>query len=155
MKKRFCCFQALLFLLSLIFFSCSSTPEKKIDSVYVMVYDYDNSTVMDAKVFVNDKFLGCTDIYGRFMFAPSATKEYDVRVEKKGYETLSMTSKLQAGMVLYFKIGSGKYYAERAEEALDKNDLNEASKMIEKSIEIEDRKDWKFLQEIINRRIDK
>ena len=39
MKVKKICIKALCASLCLFFFSCASTPEKKIDSAYVMVYD--------------------------------------------------------------------------------------------------------------------
>lgn len=130
-------------------FSCVSTSEKKIDSAYVMVYDYDNSEVMNAYVFIDGKEIGSTDIYGRFMFPCEKEKEVLISVKKERYETIETKTVIKAGMVIYFKIGSGSYYADRAEKFLDEDDIDNALVMINKAIEIDNRKDWCYLQEII------
>lgn len=150
----------LLFFVLGLLISCASKPENKIDSVYIMIYDYDNNPVMDVSVMIDDKLLGNTDIYGRFSFPVEIVKNnneknHAIKVKKEGFESGEMSAKLQAGEVLYFKIGTGLYYAERAEELLDKNDLDKALKMINHALEIEERKDWKYLKEIIIRRISK
>lgn len=130
-------------------FSCASTPEKKIDSAYVMIYDYDNSEVMNTYVLIDGKEIGSTDIYGRLMFPCEKEKEVLISVKKEGYETVVTKTVIKAGMVIYFKMGSGSYYADRAEKFLDENDITNALLMINKAIEIEERKDWCYLQEII------
>lgn len=133
----------------LFLFSCASTSEKKIDSAYVMVYDYENSEVMNVTVHVDEKEVGCTDIYGRLMFECDKEKEVLIKASKKGYETVETKTVIKAGSVIYFKIGSGSYYAAKAEKFLDEHDRENALKMIEKALEIEERKDWQYLQEII------
>ena len=134
--------------------SCKSTPEEKIDSVYVMVYDYDNNGVMDAVIYLENKMIGSTDIYGRFMFpVPSNSKnEISVKIEKTGYEKSELKTLLQEGQVLYFKIGSASYYAENAEKSFDDGKYETASSMIEKAILIEDRADYRYLQKLIQKR---
>lgn len=152
MKRRRIPFKALTALLSLcLFFSCTSTPEKKTDSVYVMVYDYGSSELMNASIFIDGKEIGKTDIYGRFMYPCDIEKEAVICVKKDGYESVETKAAIKPGTVLYFKIGSGSYYAERAEKLLDGNNLPDALKMIEKALQIEERKDWRYLWEIIIR----
>ncbi|MDY5886685.1 MAG: hypothetical protein SPJ44_10275, partial [Treponema sp.] len=58
-------------------------------------------------------------------------------------------SVIKAGTVIYFKMGSGSYYASKAEKLLDDCDAINATRMIDKALEIEERKDWRYLQEII------
>ena len=146
---------SILFLIFLCNFllSCSSTPEKKIDSVYVMVYDYDNTGVMDASVFLNEKVLGKTDIYGRLMFPVPSDKKQElyISVKKEGYEKVGIKTLLKDGQVLYFKIGTAKYYAENAENLFDEGSLEKALQMIDKALEIEERTDYRYLQKIIQR----
>lgn len=133
----------------LTIFSCASTPEKKIDSAYVMVYDYENSGVMNASVYIDGKIVGHTDIYGRLMFPCDKEKEVLIRAEKPGYETVETKTAVKSGIVIYFKMGSGSYYASKAEKLFDEHDNFNALKMIDKALEIEERKDWRYLQEII------
>lgn len=145
----------LLVFLCIFLISCSSTPEKKIDSVYVMVYDYDNTGVMDASIFLNEEIIGKTDIYGRLMFPVPANKKQElyIRVEKEGYEKVGIKTLLKDGQVLYFKIGTAEYYAETAERLFDEGNTEKALLMIEKALEIEERSDYRYLQKIIQKGI--
>ncbi len=149
-------FTILLFFF-LLFFSCKSTPEKKIDSVYVMVYDYENTGVMDACVYLDEEAIGKTDIYGRLMFPLTSkkTQELYIRVEKEGYESTGIRTLLKDGQVLYFKIGNAEYYAENAEKFFDEGDIEKAAMMIEKALEIKERSDFKYLQEVIQKGYEK
>lgn len=148
----------ILVLFSPIFFaSCASSPEKKIDSVYVMVYDRENSEVMNVSVFIDGEKSGSTDIYGRFVFPVTEEDKgnHIIRIEREGYETVSTETSLRPGQLLYFRIGSGTYYANLSEEFLDRNEYEKALKMINRALEITNRKDWQFLRSIILGRIDK
>lgn len=138
-----------------LFVSCKSTPEKKIDSVYVMVYDYENTGVMDACIYLDEESIGKTDIYGRLMFPLPAkkTQELYIRVEKEGYESTGIRTLLKDGQVLYFKIGTAEYYAENAEKLFDEGNAEKAAQMIEKALEIKERSDYRYLQEIIKKGI--
>ena len=151
MKRRRILLKILTALFSLCLLSCASTPEKKTDSIYVMVYDYGSSELMNASVFMDGKEIGKTDIYGRLMYPCDKEKEATICVKKDGYESVETQAAIKPGTVLYFKTGSGSYYAERAEKFLDENDLPGALKMIEKALRIEERKDWRYLREIISR----
>ena len=149
MKVKKICIKALCVSVCLFFFSCASTPEKKIDSAYVMVYDYENSEVMNVTILIDGKTAGSTDIYGRLMFACDKEREVLIKASKNGYETIEEKTVIKAGAVIYFKMGSGSYYAAKAEKLLDERNVIGASKMIEKALAIEERKDWRYLQEII------
>ena len=131
--------------------SCATKVDKKIDSAYVMVYDYDNCGVMDALFFMDGKELGKTDIYGRFMFNATKGKIHTFLIRKDGYEEIEITTTVSPGQLLYFKIGTGSYYAKEAEYFLDCRDYSEAKRMINKALKIKERKDWLFLKEIIER----
>lgn len=141
----------LIILQSFISISCASRPENQMDSVYVMVYDYDNSGVMNAAIFVDGKNAGVTDIYGRLIFSCPKERSAVIRVEKNGFETVETEVFLKPGTVIYFKTGSGSYYAQRAEKLLDEKDVKGALGMIKKALEIQERKDWRYLMEIILR----
>ncbi len=142
-------FMALILLLC----SCTSAPDNKMDSVFVMVYDYENNELMDVSILIDGKEAGRTDIYGRLLFPCDVEKETAVTAQKRGYETVEITTMVRAGTLLYFRMGSGNYYAELAEKLLDENELHDALKMIDKSLEIEERKDRRYLREVILRRM--
>ena len=119
MKRRRIFLKILTALFSLCLLSCASTPEKKTDSMYVMVYDYGSTELMNASIFMDGKEIGKTDIYGRLMYPCDKEKEATICVKKDGYETVETQAAIKPGTVLYFKTGSGSYYAERAEKFLD------------------------------------
>lgn len=150
MKRRKPYFLIFAALVAFSLFSCASmTAENKIDSVYVMAYDYDNCEIMNVSVFVDGEEIGQTDIYGRLLFAFDKEKEVLVRAEKKGYEAIETKTKLKPGIVLYFKMGSAAYYAQKAEKLFDEHETGSALKAIEKALEIEKRKDFLYLQDVI------
>ncbi|WP_296091237.1 PEGA domain-containing protein [uncultured Treponema sp.] len=151
MKRHRIFLKILTALFSLCLLSCASTPEKKIDSMYVMVYDYASSELMNASVIIDGKEIGKTDIYGRLMYPCEKEKETTICVKKDGYESVETKAAIKPGTVLYFKMGSGSYYAERAEKFLDENNLPGALRMIDKALGIEDKKDWQYLRKIIIR----
>lgn len=151
MKRHRIFLKILTALFSLCLLSCASTPEKKIDSMYVMVYDYASSELMNASVIIDGKEIGKTDIYGRLMYPCEKEKEAAICVKKNGYETVETKTVIKPGTVLYFKMGSGSYYAERAEKLLDRKNFSGALKMIDKALGIEERKDWQYLRKIIIR----
>ncbi len=143
-----------LFIFTILFFitSCKSIPDKKINSFYLMVYDYESNCIMDVSVSIDGTQIGTTDIYGRIIYPAEKyndNKIHEIIISKQRYETVSMQTAIVPGQILYFKTGTGTYYAKTAEELFDANEKTEALKMINKALEIEDRKDWRFLKEII------
>ena len=153
MKKPKKVFSLTLLFLMFLCCSCVLTPEKNIDSVYVMVYDYDNNEVMNVSIVVDGVEKGATDIYGRLIFTPDEEKECVIRAEKDGYEACEMRTYIRPGQLIYFKLGTGWYYARRAELLLDENDAETALEMIDAALRICDRKDWQFLRNVILRRL--
>ena len=154
MKSLRCSLIALAGIACMILASCGTMPEQAVDSVYVMVYDYQNNTVKGACVLIDGEKKGYTDIYGRLMFyyGDHSEKEHEFSVEKEGYERVVMVTSVQPGQLLYFRMGSGMYYAEKAEELLDEGDLEGALKMIDRALDIQERNDWKYLKTVILRR---
>lgn len=138
-----------LTLLAAISASCVLTPEKNIDSVYVMVYDLDNNEVMNAAITVDGEPKGSTDIYGRLIYTADGEKECTVRAEKEGYESAETVTCIRPGQLVYFRLGTGPYYAQRAELLLDDGEPEKALEMIDAALRIRDRKDWRFLKDVI------
>ncbi len=139
--------------LALLAASCVLTPEKNIDSVYVMVYDLDNNEVMNAAISVDGEPKGTTDIYGRLIYTADGEKECTVRAEKEGYESAETVTCIRPGQLVYFRLGTGEWYAAKAEELLDGNDPGKALSMIDRALAIRNRKDWQFLKDVILRRL--
>lgn len=151
---HFCAFAAIV---CVMFFSCASGPEERIDSVYVMVYGEENTEIMGATVYLDGKSLGSTDIYGRFTFpyGDGGDEEHSLRVEKSGYEAVSNRCPLRGGQVVYFNMQSGAGYAKKAEKCVDEGNLEMAGNLIDKALRIEERKDWRFLKDVIEERMGK
>lgn len=147
----------ILLCLSFLIVSCVSKPEYKVDSVYIMVYGYDSSEIMGCSVFIDGRNVGKTDVYGRFVFPVKNRKKEisEIKVEKSGYETVSEKTIITPGQVLYFKVGTAEYYADSAEKLFDGGNKEEALKMINKAILIKDRKDFKYLKEVIEKEMKK
>lgn len=135
--------------------SCKTLPEKKIDSAYVMVYDYENSEIMNVSLYMDDEELGKTDIYGRFLFPVDDSEEHVIKAVKDGYETVEQKMLLKPGILIYFKLGSGSYYAKEAEKLLDAKRYESALSMINTALKIEERKDWQYLKSVIVKRMEK
>lgn len=135
--------------------SCKTLPEKKIDSAYVMVYDYENSEVMNVSLYMDDEELGKTDIYGRFLFPVDDSEEHVIKAVKEGYETVEQKMLLKPGILIYFKLGSGSYYAKEAEKHLDVKRYESALSMINTALKIKERKDWQYLKSVIVERMEK
>lgn len=129
--------------------SCVLTPEKNIDSVYVMVYDLENNEVMNASISVDGELKGATDIYGRLIFTAEKEMQCTLRAEKEGYESAEINTGIRPGQLVYFRLGAGEYYARKAEQLLDGGDEQKALEMIDRAIEIHDRKDRQFLRNVI------
>ena len=58
MKRRTAFYKSLAASIAFCLFSCASAPEKKIDSIYVMAYDYDNNEVMNAAISLDGEEIG-------------------------------------------------------------------------------------------------
>lgn len=154
MKLHRIIFITLLVLSFFCLFSCAGTPDKRTDSLYIMVYDFNNSELMNVSIYIDGKEIGKTDIYGRLMYPCENEKEVFIRAEKQSYETIEENTAVKPGIVIYIKMGNGSYYAQQAEKLLDENNLSSSLEVIDKALEINDRKDWRFLKSVIIRRLE-
>lgn len=134
--------------------SCKTVPEKKIDSAYVMIYDYENNEVMNVALYVDGNEIGRTDIYGRLMFPVKEDGEHVIKAVKEGYEVIEQKMFIKPGILIYFKIGSGNYYAREAEKLLDEKKYNIALSKIITALKIEEREDWKYLKKVIEKKVE-
>lgn len=151
MKKRtlykmFLCF-SLLYILS-----CKSAPKDLSECVYIMVYDYENNALKDVQVLESDQVVGTTDIYGRYSYEVKDKTPVKVSFYKPGYEKIEVEIENRQNQVLYVKLGSASYYADLSEKKLDEKQFEEALKFINKALDLEKRKDYEYLKEIIIKR---
>ena len=117
-----------------------------------MIYDYENNAIKDVVIKSEKKQIGKTDIYGRFIITDlDSIINYKLAFEKPGYERIEyQLDENKHDEVIYIKMGSGFYYATMAENLYDNGDYIEAKQYINKALEIENRKDYLFLNNIIS-----
>ena len=72
-----------LFAMFFMVFSCKSTKGIQSNSVFIMIYDYNNSPVSNVEIFLDEDRIGKSDVNGRFVFDINDRKEHKIRLEKK------------------------------------------------------------------------
>lgn len=143
-------YNIILLMLVFIMFSCESTRGIQSDSVFIMIYDYNNSPVSNVGIIVDGDRIGKSDVNGRFVFEVSDRKEHYVRLEKTDYEVISDSFIYEDSLLLYYKMGNSSQYLNMAENCIDKRSYNEALKKVTKSLQINTtREDSLFLKAII------
>lgn len=140
----------LIILITVFITSCKTTKIEDTETVYIMVYDFENNVLKDVQVNLDGEKKGFSDVYGRFALSIAEDdKKHTVELSKENYETISFETKLDKNQVLYFKIGNADYYAKMAENSLDAVLYAEAKKYIEIAVSINPRKDYLYLKEVI------
>ena len=125
------------------FQSCRSTQGVNENVIYIMVYDFESKEINGVEIFADNKKIGETDIYGRFIF-PMSEKINEIIFRKINYEEIKVDVNENREEFLYIKMGSSKYYAQMSEKFFD----------IQKALEIEERKDYLYLQSLIQKEIE-
>jgi len=119
----------LILIFSTCFQSCKSIKGVNENIIYVMVYDFESKELNGVEIFVHDKKIGETDIYGRFIF-PMNEKIKEIVFRKNNYEEITVDINENREEFLYIKMGSSKYYAQMSEKFFDNKEYNEAKKNI-------------------------
>jgi hypothetical protein len=151
MKKAVCIFLMLLFLLA----GCASTGKKveridKKDTMYSMIYDYDNNPVQEVKIYINGKYAGESDVQGRFLVSGSPGKDIIVKLEKSSYEALSAEIHFDPLKVAYFKMGNCEQFRKLSENSLFVHENNEALEYCLRAEKLEStRQDIQYLKAVI------
>ena len=131
----------------------ASAPKRAINDsgmMYAMVYDYENTPVSGASIFINGKKYIETDLQGRFILEFRKGGEYTIRVEKLNYEVLEDTFSYDPMNVLYFKMINASQLLSQAEEALDQYSYAEAELFIGRALALEpNRPDLLYFQSIV------
>lgn len=135
------------------FQSCKSTQNINENVIYIMVYDFESKEINGVEIFVDNKKVGETDIYGRFII-PVDEKLNEIVFRKKNYEEIKVDINENREEFLYIKMGSSKYYAQMSEKYFDNKEYNEAKEYIKKALEIEERKDYLYLQSLIQKEME-
>ncbi|MBP3773292.1 MAG: hypothetical protein J6I53_11495 [Treponema sp.] len=145
-----------MILLSVIVLLCSCASNKAgNDSImYLMIYDYESNGVQGAGFYVGDKFLGESDVHGRFAFALKDETEYSAEIRKTGYRTEKITFSYQPSGVIYVKLGNAAQFTSLAENSLDLKKYNEALIYANYALELDsERDDTLYLKAIILNKI--
>lgn len=132
-----------------IFLSCTTSPVREKNTLFIMVYDYESNEVNGVEIYLNGKKCGQTDIYGRFILPISKNTSGDLVFKKDRYEIIKVILEDSTREFLYIKMGSAYYYAQMSEKLLDQKKYDEALKNIEKALIIEARKDYEYLKSVI------
>ena len=135
------------------FTSCKSYKPIKCLSdegfMYAMIYDYNNTPVSGAAVYLNNKRIADSDIHGRFILEKLKAGDYSIKLIKKGYETLEEVFHYDPMQVLYFKLISASQLLALAENALDNKEFSNAELYLERAQLLEaHRSDILFLKSI-------
>lgn len=146
----------LLFILSCLFNSCKSIDFGKQNSVFIMLYDFDNAPLKDVVIKVDDKVIGQSDVNGRFVFDVYDLERHSVVISKEGYETIVDNFVYQNSLVLYYRLGNSAQYLKIAEEHLDNENFEQSLISVNKSLSISSNKeDALYLKAIILNKLDK
>lgn len=140
----------LLLLFLVIFQSCKTMKTEKDNMLFIMVYDFESKEINDVEIYINDEKIGKTDIYGRYILQKKNNYK-NIVFKKKSYEEIKIDINEKKEEFLYIKMGSAKYYAQMSEQLYDKNEFENAQKYIQKALQIEDRKDYRYLESLINK----
>lgn len=146
----------LLFLSVSMVLSCSTTKDLQKNSIFVMIYDFDNTPVNNVSLFLDGKAAGLSDVNGRFIFEIHDNKIHELVLEKDNYEIITDTFSYEPSLVLYYRIGNSDQYLKKAEESLDEKKYASALDCIKKAELINDRReDVLFLKAVILNKLKK
>jgi hypothetical protein len=117
--------------------------------MYAMVYDYGNTPVSGAEVFIDGRRYTESDINGRFFLRINRPGKYAIRVEKAGYEEVNQEFTFDPMTVLYIRLINATQLLELAEGAIDQNNYAYADSLIGRALLIDgSRPDVLFLQSV-------
>lgn len=127
---------SILILLVLGFVSCKSTPTEVKDTVFAMIYDLENKPVRNISFYLDDKYIGKSDINGRFIFEMKDSKEHTLVLESDDYEKITDKVQYEASLVLYYKIGNIEQLLLKAEEAMSEKKYTDTINYINRALSI-------------------
>lgn len=146
------------------FVSCASARQDGMSekAMFVLVYDGSNTGLGNVKVYATKdgeserKFLGTSDMHGRFFMVLEEKANYMLMLEKDGYESASKSFEFQGMTGLYFRMLTVDDLLSESEKALDLRNYSKALAYCNRAFALDDtRKDTAFLQKIILNKIEK
>ncbi|GHT57760.1 hypothetical protein FACS1894109_10610 [Spirochaetia bacterium] len=109
----------------------------KLINVNGMVYDFVNRPISNCNVRLNEKHWVETDINGRFSIAKVPVGNYKIQIIKKGYETYTGEVHIKDGQqIIYIRTPSLQQLLDLADNALERNNPEEASTYIHRALSI-------------------
>jgi hypothetical protein len=143
-----------MFLFCVLVFSCKTVKQKRADSeggiMYAMIYDYENTPVSGAEIYIDQKKYTESDINGRFILEVTRPGNYSVMVQKSGYEILEREFKFDPLGILYLKLINATQLLIQAENAMEQYNYDDAGQMIDRALAIEQyRPDALFLKSVL------
>ena len=158
MKTRYKLLILIIGLLVMVPFlnSCQSARMEGNDSVYVMVYGFDDNALGLVTVFVDGREVGKTDVYGRLIFPLTGGEEekkkaHELRLEKEGYLPVSDMVVYAPSLVLYYRMGDYYHFMRESEKALDSGNYEKALELIELALTARKTDDALYLKAVILR----
>lgn len=137
-------------LIFLLFLACNSSKVKNENSVYVMIYDFENKPVKGTSFFLDGKLLGNSDINGRFIFELNDTEKHTILLKHDEYEPIEDTVVYEKFLVLYYKVGNVTQLLNLAEKELDLKKYEKAMEFINRAEKIDStREDVLYLKAVI------
>ena len=147
-KKVLALFFGLMVLFS--FNSCKSTKVDDPNSIYVMIYDYENKPLNGMSIYLDNKLLGVSDINGRFIFELNDTEEHLIELKSDDYEVVKDKIVYEKLLVLYYKVGNIKQLINLAQKELDSKKYEKALSYIQRAEIIDsEREDVLYLKAVI------
>ena len=135
-----------------LFFSCKSTGVQGIDAdgvMHGMIYDYDNNGVHGVGVYIDGRYIGSSDVRGRFMFTLDDTKVHELVLEKEGWERIHDSIVFDTTLVLYYKMGNAAQLVNQAEDALDAERGEEALRLVDRALSVGGGDDARYLKSVV------
>lgn len=120
-----------LILFTVLLAGCASVKKEKL-TFNGMIYNDNNEAVSDVSIFLNDKEISVSDIYGHFtMTGLKNNSDYKLTAVKKGYETTEIEfTFLNASQVLYLHMYSADELLAKAEKLISEKKYAEAEKTL-------------------------
>ena len=130
----------ILICVSLLLMISCKTAEFGFDTFDIcgMIYDFSGRPVPFYNISLGNKLKITTDINGRFVFPKVPAGKYTIIGSKKGYEVFIDDIIINDGrQIIYIRTSSQEQLLEMIDDALSRNDINEAEKILERAFRID------------------
>jgi tetratricopeptide (TPR) repeat protein len=129
------------FVCILLAVSCSSVRGVRKNTgegvMYGMVYNDENIPVSGAAVFIDGKAESVTDTQGRFMLISRQRKEFEIGLEKAGYERVRAMFRFEPMEVIHLTMANAGQLVSRAELAMDEGRYGDAEAYCDRALRLD------------------